>query len=148
MRVERRITFRTAIALSALVAAIVISPAAAFGQSAAVDQYLPGNPPTGDENPTGGGNNNNNNPGGGGDENPGGGGGGGGDQEGVAGGDAPGPAFAPSAGTGETDAGSLPFTGYPLTGLLLIVLLLLVGGFLLRFGPTGIQRLRSAYGGR
>ncbi len=147
MRVTR-IRVGTTAALCALVAGIVFAPAAALGQSSAVDQYVPNPPPGGGEAPeSGGGVGNPNNPGGG--EGPTGGGGG----ENPAGAEGPaaggaGPALAPSAGTGETDAGELPFTGYPVTALLLIVLLLLVGGLLVRFGPAGFDRIRGAYGSR
>jgi hypothetical protein len=154
LTVNSRISIGTAIALCALVAGIVIAPAAASAQSSAVDQYVPGqpNPPGGGQGPeSGGGGGGDNNPGGGGGngggQGPAGGGGGGNGDEGPAGGEG-GPALSPSAGTGETDAGSLPFTGYPLTALLLIVLILLVGGVLVRYGPAGVERLRGAYDSR
>jgi hypothetical protein len=124
-----------------------MAPTAALAQTSAVDQYAPNppNPPVGGQNPDEGGGNQppgGGNPPGGGGQNPADDGGG----NPLATDDVAGPAFSPSVGTGQSDAGSLPFTGYPLTGLLLIVLLLLVGGLLLRFGPQGIARLRGAYG--
>jgi hypothetical protein len=142
LKVNRRTTIRAAIALSALVAGIVIAPSAALAQTAAADQYLPGtDTPGGGQAPEGGG--------GGGGQNPAGGGGGGG-QEAAGGGDEAaaggGAELSPSAGTGEADAGTLPFTGYPLTALLLVVIVLLVAGLLVRFGPEGLNRLRGADG--
>ena len=129
----RRNTVRSAIALCAVMAGIVTTPTVASAQVAAGDQYTP-NPPSGGEEPTGGG-------GGGGGQGPGGGGGGNGEgAENPAGG---GGDLSPAAGSAESDAGSLPFTGYPLTGVLLIALLLLMVGLVLRFARAG-ARLRSA----
>jgi hypothetical protein len=144
LRVNRRTTIRTAVALCALLAGIVIAPSAAFGQSAAADQYVP-NAPAGPSPDGDGGNQNPNGGGGGGGQNPAGGGG----NENPSGAEAPdngAGALSPSAGTGESSAGELPFTGYPLTALLLVVLILLAAGLLLRFGPSGFERLRGANG--
>jgi hypothetical protein len=48
-------------------------------------------------------------------------------------------------GAAETDAGSLPFTGYPLTGLILAALLLLLCVLLLRIGFAVHDRIRGAH---
>ena len=112
-------------------------PSSAFAQSAAADQYVP-NPPGGGQEPTGGGGGQNPT-GGGGGQNPAG--GGGGEEAAGGGGD-----LSPSAGTGESDAGELPFTGYPLTALLLVMIFLVVAGLVIRFGPSGLDRLRGAGG--
>ena len=51
-----------------------------------------------------------------------------------------------AAGTGAVsgDDATLPFTGYPLTNAVWIVLLLVTAGLLVRLGAVGYQRMRRA----
>lgn len=103
--------------------AVVSVPLAAAQAPAGVDQYQP-LPPGGDEGPiSGGGPGGDEGPIGGGDEGPAGDGG----EEGV-----PGGAAAPSGEVADGGGGELPFTGYPLTTLVLIILALLLLGLLFR----------------
>ena len=50
----------------------------------------------------------------------------------------------PSAGVGETGGGALPFTGYPLTPLVLAVILLVVLGLAFRLWSQARPRLGPA----
>ncbi len=114
---------------------IVVAPAVAGAQTAATDQYTPGGG-GGGQNPDDGGGNNPG--GGGGDENPADGGGGNPDgaENPAAGGGGGGP-------TAEGSAGNLPFTGYPMTTLLWIVLALVVASGLLRAASGRSTRHRA-----
>lgn len=140
MKLYRGVTIYTVAALCALVGAFVLAPAAS-AQSAGADQYTP-NPPGGGEEPEGG--EGGQGPGGGGGGNP------GGDQGPTGGGGGnPGDtsdALSPTAGTGQTDSGELPFTGYPLTTVLLVVLALLIVGTLIRVAVASRDRIRTDSG--
>ena len=146
-----RTTARILIALLALMTGIVMAPTGATAQVAAGDQYQPNPPGGGGQNPDGGGGGQNPG-GGGGGQNPGGGGGGGGNPGGdddlnAGGGDgaqSPASALSPAAGSGETDAGELPFTGYPITWVLLVALILVGGGLLVKAGSAGWNRVRDS----
>ena len=142
---SRRFTVCSLVALASLAVGIVVAAPAASDLLAAGDQYTPGG---GGANPGGGGGSNPGGGGGGGGDNPagGGGGGGGGGDNPTGGGQNPagggGEATAPTAATGETDAGDLPFTGYPLTPLLWVVLGLVVAGLAFR-AFSGASRRRT-----
>jgi hypothetical protein len=104
---QRRNGLFALLTLGALVAAILVAAPVAGAQTAGVDQYQPG--------------------GGGQGEDQQGQGGGGGDQAPTAGGGG-----IPSTSGAESDAGELPFTGYPLTGLLVLVGILVAAGLTFR----------------
>jgi uncharacterized integral membrane protein len=104
---QRRNRWLAVCTLGALVAGILVAAPVAGAQVAGVEQYQPG----------GGGNQ------GAGDQ---GGSGGGGENPANASGEIPG------AGAAESSTGDLPFTGYPLTALVLIVGILVTGGLVFR----------------
>ena len=150
---SRRFTVCSLAALLSLAVGIVVAAPAASDFLAAGDQYTPsgggqGPDSGGGQNPDGGGGGQNpaGGGGGGGGENPAGGGGqnpagGGGDQAPANGGGA---GAGPTAATGETAAGDLPFTGYPLTPLLWLVIALVGGGLAFRLISVATARRRVA----
>jgi hypothetical protein len=130
------------LALVAMIVGIVLAAPAANAQDvAAADQYTPSGGGGGGQNPAGGGGHNG---GGNGAQNPAGGGGGGGAQNPDNGGGAVSPAGGggaePSATVGEKGGGGLPFTGYPLTPLVWIVVGLLVAGIAVRLVSGAVRR--------
>jgi hypothetical protein len=105
------------------VTGLFAAPAASAATAAAVDEYLPNapGPPGGGKGPASGGH-----------------------HAQQAGGQS---AFDPGAGTSGATAvagkqGALPFTGYPLTTLVLIVLALIATGLTIRLGVAAYSRLR------
>jgi hypothetical protein len=143
---HRSLSGYSVLALVALVAGIVFAVPAANAQDvAAADQYTPsGGGGGGGQNPAGGGGHNG---GGNGGQNPAG--GGGGAENPAGGGGAVSPAGGggggePTATVGEKGGGGLPFTGYPLTPLVWIVIGLLVMGIGFRLVSTAVRRNAAA----
>lgn len=103
----------------ALVGAMLVAAPVASAQNAGADQYNPGG--TGPAGGTG--------------QGPG---------PGEGAGPTGGELVAPSAGTGEVGGGELPFTGYPLTPLVLVVIILIAIGLAFRLVQEARQRLGAA----
>jgi hypothetical protein len=136
---HRSLSRYTVLASVALVVGLVFAaPAASAQDLAAADQYTPSGGGGGGQHPAGGGGHNG---GGNGGQNPA---GGGGAQNPANGGGATSPAGGgggePSATVGEKGGGGLPFTGYPLTPLVWIVVGLLVAGIAVRLVATAVRR--------
>lgn len=111
---RRRVAF---CALALCIVGLAIAPVANAATAAAVDQYIP-EPPGVSQGSGGGGGSN------------------GGGANGLPG----------SVGTEAQPGGggTLPFTGYPLTTLSMIVLALVAAGISVRLGMAGYERLRKA----
>ncbi len=151
---DRRHRLLSPLALLALVGSIVVAVPVAAAQTAGIDQYQPnpGNdggsggagggdgpgPGAGAEGPSGA-----TAPGGGTEASDGDASGGGsraaGDDDDRSGGAAP-----TSAGPAEGDLGDIPFTDYPMTPLLLAVILLLAAGLIARVATLAARRYRDS----
>ena len=122
-----------------MVGIVLAVPAANAQDLAAADQYTPSGGGGGGQNPAGGGGGNHG--GAGGAQNPT---GGGGAENPAGGGGAVSPAGdgggEPTATVAEKGGGSLPFTGYPLTPLLWIIIGLVVVGIGFRLVSTAVRR--------
>lgn len=105
--------------MAAAGAIVVAAPVATAQQPPGSDQYQPGPPPGPSPDDTGGG------------------------PDGTGGGPAAG--GGPSATVAESGGANLPFTGYPLTPLVLLLLAVLVTGLALRVAAKARERHRAAH---